>query len=323
MFLALGIELGGRFAGLLLGCCLAGSAGAVDGLVEIVTQGRRLRHQVAGLAQCLRGAIQIALLQRFGGEAAAATGAEDEATVPTSAAAAGVPREAEDEATEAAASLAAGGATAEVMTVGGAAAADDTAASASAGVATAAEARAAELAAEQERLLAESGEARAKTIHAKRQERARRQARMRLRGTGLETQVDPGGVGPKAERRPNVTRNGRRAVLPPVEAVKKSKSTQQLPSLVDQLSRHRIAKATPSRRHFNLLPHVTQSRPNPAWLQRAQRHLPPLLPPTHMFGEDPAVLRAELEAARAENARLREVIETGKMTRSISQPWYL
>ena len=184
-------------------------------------------------------------------------------------------------------------------------------------------AAAAELAAEQERLLAESGEARAKTIHAKRQERARRQARMRLRGTGLETQVDPGGVGPKAERRPNVTRNGRRAVLPPVEAVKKSKSTQELPSLVDQLSRHRIAKATPSRRHFNLLPHVTQSRPNPAWLQRAQRHLPPLLPPTHMFGEDPAVLRAELEAARAENARLREVIETGKMTRSISQPWYL
>lgn len=65
LLLALGIELGCCIACLLLGSCLACRTGAVDGLVEIVTQGRRLRHQAAGLAQCLRGAIQIALLQRF------------------------------------------------------------------------------------------------------------------------------------------------------------------------------------------------------------------------------------------------------------------
>ena len=44
---------------------VARRAGAVDGLVEIVTQGWRLWHQTAGLAQRLRGAVQIALLQRF------------------------------------------------------------------------------------------------------------------------------------------------------------------------------------------------------------------------------------------------------------------
>lgn len=65
LLLALGIELGGCIACLLLGSRLACRTGAVDGLVEIVTQGWRLRHQAAVLAQCLRGAIQIALLQRF------------------------------------------------------------------------------------------------------------------------------------------------------------------------------------------------------------------------------------------------------------------
>ena len=65
LLLALGIELGGGVACLLLGSCQAGGTGAVDGLIEVVTQGWRLWHQAAGLAQRLRGAVQIALLQRF------------------------------------------------------------------------------------------------------------------------------------------------------------------------------------------------------------------------------------------------------------------
>lgn len=145
-------------------------------------------------------------------------------------------------------------------------------------------------------------------------ERDRMHMRLRLRGTGLEAASGDQQEAPVSTNGRAVTRHGRPAVLPPVQ------QKNAIPPLIDQLSRHRLNKATPSKRHFNLLPHVTV--PKPSWL-----HVDPLPAPASMFQlavayQDPAdILRAELEAMRAENAMLREELAHNRMIRSQSQPW--